>query len=187
MWDGMTWLNEPAQWSIDTGELHVTTGSRTDFWRHTFYGFVRDDGHVFARPVTGDFTAEVTVSGEYETLYDQCGLMVRADAEHWVKSGVEFTDGVAHVSTVVTNGFSDWSVVPAPEAGTSLTLRVTRHGDALRVQYRRGSAWQLTRLAYVDLPETVAVGVMACSPERSGFRATFTDLEIGPAIDRSLH
>ena len=187
MWEDMTWLHAPPAWSVDDAGLHVTTGERTDFWRETFYGFVRDDGHVFSRAVTGDFTAEVTIAGAYEALYDQCGLMVRSGAEHWVKAGVEFTDGLAHVSTVVTNGRSDWSVVPAPEARETVTLRVTRHGNALRVQYLRDGAWQLTRLAYVDLPDSVDVGVMACSPERAGFRASFTDFSIGAPISRDLH
>jgi regulation of enolase protein 1 (concanavalin A-like superfamily) len=28
---------------------------------------------------------------------------------------------------------------------------------------------------------------MACSPERSGFRAVFKDIAVGPPIDRKLH
>jgi regulation of enolase protein 1 (concanavalin A-like superfamily) len=31
------------------------------------------------------------------------------------------------------------------------------------------------------------VGVMACSPQRSGFEAVFRDIEVGEAISRQLH
>ncbi|WP_240796352.1 DUF1349 domain-containing protein [Streptomyces sp. RFCAC02] len=186
--DGMRWLNEPPAWSVESGLLTATTGERTDFWRETFYGFVRDDGHFHHREVTGDFTARVTLSGDYATLYDQGGLMVRADERTWLKAGVEYTDGVPHVSAVLTRGHSDWSVLPAPDAADRVELRVTRHGDALRVQYRRADGgWQLLRLGYLPLPETCLVGVMCCSPERAGFTARFTDFAVTAPIPRDLH
>jgi regulation of enolase protein 1 (concanavalin A-like superfamily) len=42
----MQWLNEPPVWQADDGRLHVVTGLKTDFWRVTHYGFVRDNGHL---------------------------------------------------------------------------------------------------------------------------------------------
>ena len=52
----MQWLNEPAQWSEQRGSLVVTVGAATDFWRITGYGYVRDNGHLYAEQVTGDFS-----------------------------------------------------------------------------------------------------------------------------------
>ncbi|CAM5744133.1 putative Regulation of enolase protein 1 [Streptomyces afghaniensis 772] len=188
MFDNMQWLNEPPRWSVDEDALVITTGDRTDFWRETFYGFVRDDGHFLGREVTGDFTAQVTLSGEYEALYDQTGLMLRADENNWVKSGVEFTDGLTHLSCVITRDFSDWSVITAPEAADSVTIRMTRHGTAVRVQYLTTAGdWQLLRLGYLPLPATCQVGVMACSPQRAGFTGRFTGFSTTEPIARDLH
>jgi regulation of enolase protein 1 (concanavalin A-like superfamily) len=106
----MQWLNEPPSWTVDANALVVTTGDKTDFWRETFYGFVHDDGHFYYKEVGGDLTAEVTLVGDYETLYDQSGLMLRVDERHWVKAGLEFSDGLVHVSTVITREYSDWSM-----------------------------------------------------------------------------
>ena len=188
MFEQMTWLNEPPELSAEGRVLRATTGDKTDFWRSTFYGFIRDDGHFMYLTVPGDFTASVTIAGRYEALYDQCGMMVRADDRHWLKTGVEYTDGVEHMSTVVTRDFSDWSITsPSGRAG-DLRLRVTRHGEALRSEYSKGdSGWHLLRLAYLDMPEAVAIGVMCCSPQRSGFRAEFRDFTVGPPVARSLH
>ena len=110
---------------------------KTDFWRETFYGFIRDSGHAYLRGVSGDFTASATVLGDYEALYDQAGLFLRLDEKHWIKAGIEYTDGLMHFSVVVTNGVSDWSVIPLPEAGPKdeVAVRLTRHGDAVRVQF----------------------------------------------------
>ncbi|WP_433699239.1 DUF1349 domain-containing protein [Nocardiopsis sp. CA-288880] len=183
----MTWLNEPPHWTEDDGVLTVTTGSRTDFWRRTHYGFVHDDGHFRHATATGDFTLQATFGGGYEVQYDQVGLMVRADEEHWVKAGVEFTEGALNLSTVLTRGHSDWSVVPLAHTG-EVTLRVIRTGDALNVQYLDGDAgWRLLRLGYLPLPESCQVGVMCCSPEREGFRAVFRDLTLSAEIPGDLH
>ena len=55
MIEGMTWWNEPPEWSVDGDVLRVVTADRTDFWRSTFYGWITDNGHFFHRAVTGDF------------------------------------------------------------------------------------------------------------------------------------
>ena len=190
MTDQFQWLNEPPTWQANGPDrLSLTTGDRTDFWQHTFYGFHRDDGHAYLQAVQGDFTASAIVNGAYKHLYDQAGLMLRIDATHWVKTGIEYTDGLMHFSVVVTREVSDWSVIPLPEAtqADDVRVRLTRHGDAVRVQYAIGGKdWQLARLA--PFPDADArVGVMACSPQRSGFQARFRDIQIGPPISRELH
>jgi regulation of enolase protein 1 (concanavalin A-like superfamily) len=186
--DGMGWLNEPPSWSIERDVLVVSTGEETDFWRETFYGFVRDNGHFLFRQVSGDFTAEVTIGGAFAALYDQSGLMMRADERHWVKTGIELTDGVPHLSTVVTNVRSDWSVVPLPTFSGSLRCRLTRHGEAVRTEYLRPDGeWRLLRLGYLDIPARCDVGVMCCSPQRGGFEARFEAFGIREPIPGDLH
>ena len=184
-----SWLNEPPQWQGDSSSLSLTTGDKTDFWRHTFYGFIRDDGHAFLAPTEGDFTLAATVVGRYEALYDQAGVMLRIDERNWIKAGIEYTDGLMHFSVVVTRDVSDWSVIPLHDAAPEddIHIRLTRHDDALRVQYAvNDGAWQMARLAPFSNAAGRA-GVMACSPQRAGFEATFRAISIGPAIDRKLH
>ena len=185
-----TWLNEPPQWREDKDALHVTTGARTDFWRRTHYGFIRDDGHFRHTSISGDFTAEVLVEANYEALYDQAGLMLRVDEKNWLKTGIEYTDGAMHYSTVVTReDFSDWSpqVLPA-SAAKGIRVRLTRHAEALRVQFQLpGESWRLARLAMLPMGETVDVGMMCCTPERAGLEVTFRGFAVQPAISRELH
>jgi regulation of enolase protein 1 (concanavalin A-like superfamily) len=183
------WLNEPASWEGDERALSLKTDPNTDFWRETFYGFVRDSGHAYLRPVSGDFTASATVVGVYEQLYDQAGLMLRLDERNWIKCGIEYTDGLMHFSVVVTRGISDWSVIPLHDRAPSdpLEVRLTRHEDAVRVQFRFGEKrWQMARLCPF-VASDAEVGVMACSPERAGFEAKFRDIAVGPPIARALH
>ena len=125
------WLNEPPAWEVRGETLLVTAGPRTDFWRTTHYGFVRDTGHCWFRPWDGDFVATVTVRGAYRERYDQAGLMVRLDDRVWLKCGVEFVDGRQYASAVVTasvvisapgeTGVASWA--PMLPSARGLTLR----------------------------------------------------------------
>lgn len=183
----MVWLNPPPKAVSTADGMTVTTGNKTDFWAKTFYGFTRHSGHFLHHPVNGDFTTEVTIHGQYKTLYDQAGLMLRLSDETWVKCGIEHTDGAPVFSTVVTHGQSDWSTMPLLFDAEIIRLRLTRHADAIRVQVQApDQTWIMARLAY--LPDGPAqIGVMAASPERAGFTVTFRDYTCGAAIPRSLH
>lgn len=186
----LQWFNEPQSWWFNGGTLEIQTGEKTDYWRDTFYNFWRDDGHFLFELVYGDFSAEVTVQGDYKVLYDQAGLMVRLSETHWVKAGVEFTDGKIYFSVVVTNDKSDWSLVEVPfDEENGIRIRLTRHHEAIRVQYLDGTSgqWIPVRLAYMPPSKSIDVGLMCCSPERAGFKARFTKYFVGPAISRELH
>ena len=185
---GMTWFNAPPFSEVRNEALVAHTGDQTDFWQGTYYGFHRDDGHFLSRRRAGDFTATVSFSGRYETLYDQAGLMVRVDTERWIKFGVEYTDSARHLSIVVTHQHSDWSAQLLSHQDP-VSIRVTRLGDALFMQYARpDGAWAMARLAHfpADIAE-VAVGPYLCSPQRAGFAATFHAFAVSDPIGRNIH
>lgn len=182
------WHHEPARWSIAAGTLHLVTDAATDFWRETHYGFIRDNGHFLGFAASQAFTVEVRIQGKFEQLYDQAGLMVRIDETRWVKAGVEFTDGHLFLSTVVTDGRSDWSVTRLEDDVTDLRLRLTVRGGALRVQASTdGKFWPLLRLAPFPGAAAYQVGPMACTPERGGLEVAFSELRILPPSERDLH
>ena len=183
----MQWLNEPPAWKSENNLLSVVTGANTDFWRVTHYGFIRDNGHFYYQDRTGDFTVQVKVTARYETLYDQAGIMIRMDAANWIKTGVEYTDGLPHFSAVVTRDFSDWSVLPADSLGP-VWLRLTRLGSSVRIQYSiDGLSFLLLRLAYFPETASTQVGLMCCSPEREGFEVEFSEFQISEPVGEGLH
>ena len=110
----MQWLNEPAQWSEQRGSLVVTADAATDFWRITGYGYVRDNGHLYAEQLAGDFELSMRVRGSYSAQYDQAGAMVRLDERRWLKTGVEYFDGRPRFSTVITLEHSSWVMADLP-------------------------------------------------------------------------
>ena len=146
----MRWYNEPKTWAATGDTITVTADRTTDFWRKTHYGFIKDDGHFYYQERTGDFRCDVKVIGQYATLYDQAGLMVRVDETTWIKCGIEFVDGIQHVSAVVTRDFSDWSVVPLPGNPARYLAASDPHRICHRNLLRPG--WQPLHAAPSGLP-----------------------------------
>lgn len=182
------WLNRPATSEVSEHSLTMTTEQKTDFWRETHYGFTRDTGHFLGITTADGFTATIRIQGEFRSLYDQAGLMVRIDEKRWVKTGVEFTDGQVFLSTVVTDGKSDWSVSQPFKELEDFYIRVTLSNGAMRIQTSRdGHFWPLLRLAPFPAASTYQVGPTACTPERSGLVVRFSEFEINPTTTKDLH
>ncbi|MBR0895726.1 DUF1349 domain-containing protein [Bradyrhizobium tropiciagri] len=185
--DGV-WLNEPERWTADGDSLRVATGNATDFWRETHYGFTRDSGHFLGFPTAGAFTAELRIQGKFAALYDQAGIMVRVDAQHWVKAGIEFSDGHAMLSSVLTRGQSDWTTAPYAHDARDFRLRVTVSNGVLRLQVSAdGELWPLMRLAPFPKASSYLVGPMACTPERAGLEVSFSAFRLTPPLGKDLH
>lgn len=184
-----SWLNCPKDCLFDhSSELVLWTSDQTDFWRNTHYGFIRDNGHFWQLPAPESFTATLTFEGDYETLYDQAGLMLRLDEKRWIKCGIEHSDGMTNFSIVVTRGNSDWSVIGQPLISGPQTVRLTAQNDAIIAHFQTsGGTWHLMRVADFPMAGEAMIGPMACSPERSGFKARFLDLKITTPIKNPLH
>jgi len=187
-WNDGTWLNPPLNADSSSDELIVTTADQSDFWNRTGYGFTHTTGHALLREFPAGSAMEVEFSARWTHEFDQAGLFLHADSEHWVKAGVEFADGVLGLGAVVTNGMSDWSVGHVPEwMDQRIRVRVSRSTDALTVRAcTPGESWRLVRLAPIDPALTWHAGPLAASPTRAGLQITFHAWE-SAAVDTDIH
>jgi regulation of enolase protein 1 (concanavalin A-like superfamily) len=175
----MKWMNEPASWKVSDGKITVRSRPKTDFWRKTFYGYITDNGHFLHLPVEGDFRFEARVGGQYAALYDQAGLMVRLDAENWVKCGTELVDGKRHASVVFTRDFSDWSTMDDLSNTSPIWWRAVRAKDSLETLCSLdGKTYTSVRQGYFAPSRTAEVGVMCAAPEGNGFECSFEGLRL---------
>jgi regulation of enolase protein 1 (concanavalin A-like superfamily) len=182
----LQWLNPPSNWRLDarSARLTVQPGAGTDFWQRTHYGFRFDNGHFLFAEIPGDFVITATVHAFPVHQYDQAGVMVRASADCWLKTSVEFEpDGPSQLGVVVTNdGYSDWSMQDFPSgAGAGYCLRVGRTGQDFLVEHSADldGPWHLLRVAHLFAkPGPLCAGFYACSPKGPGFRAEAALLRI---------
>ncbi len=181
----MQWFNEPETWEIvSPTEFLVHAPAKTDFWRITHYGFTVDDAPFYYATYGGEFEAKVKVTGIYETTYDQAGLMLRTDHENVIKTGIEYVDGVMYMSTVVTHGTSDWSVVELADAPKSIWIKAVRRLDAVEIYYSLDDKeYKMVRTCYLKDNCPVQVGMMAASPDGKGFEARFEHFKVKHLAD----
>ena len=133
-------------------------------------------------------SARVTVSANWNTLYDQGGLILFIPGEDrttWMKTGIEFFQGKPFVGSVVTSQWSDWALMPlGKEKRGKVTIQVERQVkegqklDSLWVYVvdeetgRKKEARQITSWFTRDVPDQKAtsdnrsllVGVYAARP-----------------------
>ncbi len=173
-------IAQPVSVTESADGLIVEAVKGSDFWRKTHYGFIHDNGHLYAEPITGDFTMQVSFDGNYTNEYDHAGLMVWADETTWIKTGLEFTEGRYFASAVVTRDFSDWAVAPLETYSGALTMRLKREGGSFEMHYRRAETdpWTLLRIAYLTDAPTLHAGRMIGAPSGEGFKARFFDFSL---------
>jgi hypothetical protein len=187
-WNLGDWLNPPQSSRLEGDDLIVVADRDTDFWRTTAYGFVHDNGHALLRRWPAESAVEVSFVVDFDQQFDQAGVLIRRDANTWIKAGVEISERELHVGAVVTHDRSDWSVAPVPHwQGSEVTIRVSWSGDAVTVRARRDDdAWRLVRVAPWPVDAVTFAGPYCCAPTRIGLRVRFTRWWEGLA-DRSLH
>ena len=187
LWEQGVWLNPPAKSAQESSQLKVTTIHESDFWRNTSYGFVHDSGHALLTDFPAGTSMEVSFILDYSGQFDQAGIIVYSDSQHWIKAGVESADGLPQVGAVVTSINSDWSLAPVPAwMGKEVTVRASRTTDALTIRVRCGEVDQLVRLAPIDASLSWSAGPHCASPVSQSLDVTFTRWYQGEA-DSTLH
>ncbi len=173
------WNHEPAAWRWDErGRLIAQSRPHTHFWRKTRSGFISENGHLYAVQVRGDFIAQVRVSGEFESPYDQAGLMVMADPSTWLRAGIEYIDGLCYLTSVLTHDYSDW-VISRPVEKAIIWLRMERDRDSIVVSASQdGKRFFPVRECHFSDVLALDVGPYLASPVGDGCRAAFENLEI---------
>ena len=175
----MKWLNQPKTWNVKEDTITMTVDPGTDFWRITHYDFIRDSGPFYFQEISGNFEATVKITGSYHELFHQAGLMVRIDNKNWIKTGIEYVDGVQNVSAVVTREVSDWSVVPRTDSPKSIWLKLLRKGDYVQIEYSFDNKdFKMLRLAYFPPNVKAQIGIVAAAPGKLSFPVIFENFTV---------
>ncbi|MHC9043695.1 DUF1349 domain-containing protein [Microbacterium saperdae] len=188
-WSDGTWTHAP-QHTLETADAHldVTAVEGSDAWRHTAYGFVHDTEHALLAPLAVGEAIDVSFRAPWDGQFDQAGVFIRIDDEHWVKTGVEFADGHLGLGAVVTDIRSDWSVGYVDDwLESEITVRVSRWTDALIIRAKADDGpWRLVRVAPFDGEADAAAGPFLAAPMRADLTVRFTRWERS-AADVDLH
>ncbi|GAA1130515.1 MULTISPECIES: DUF1349 domain-containing protein [Microbacterium] len=190
-WSDGSWTHAPfAQSTAASDETHldVTAVEGSDAWRRTAYGFVHDSEHALLAPLAVGEAMDVSFQAPWDGQFDQAGVFVKIDDEHWIKAGIEYADDHLGLGAVVTDVGSDWSVGHVDDwHGSEITVRVSRWPDAVIVRARADDGdWRLVRVAPFDGDAAASAGPFLAAPMRSGLTVRFTRW-VRSAADATLH
>lgn len=180
--DNFFWINKPERFSIDDSTITIYTEPGTDFWQRTYYGFRNDNGHAFLTEIKGDFTFGVKTSFDPNILYDQCGIVLYQNSDNWIKASVEYENNeYSRLGSVVTSlGYSDWASTDISSTTKTMWYRLSRRGQDFLIENSfDGSIFSQMRMLHIHLPVvSVSIGIYACSPGESVFKAQFSEIKI---------
>ena len=182
------WINEPGKFKIEKDSVIIETEPETDFWQRTYYGFRNDNGHIFCfKTSQQDFSYSFSTRFKPEKLFDQCGVIIYQDQDNWFKGSIEFhTPSFSRLGSVVTNyGYSDWATTDIqPSDEIRMFYRLSRRGlDFLLENSEDGEDYKQMRIFHLhNIENVIRLGVYACSPLDSSFRAEFGDFQFGPCL-----
>ncbi len=177
------WYNEPENVVFKDQEMRIVAAGKTDFWQNTHHRFAKDDGHFFYKRSDGDFSCRVQWKFDQIRPFDQCGLMIRLDAENWLKiSAMAVAPGQVEVGTGLTNcGCSDWAGVRQESALPSLWYKVRRVGSDFIASYSTdGENFCVLRRFCFCRGESdleMMAGAYICCPQGESFAAVLAEIE----------
>ena len=178
------WTREPEAFKNDNGKMEIITKPNTDLWQRTYYHFQNDNAPVYQMETDEKYFSFV-VKTEFEDShqrFDQCGIVLYLDSENWLKASIEYeNDSFQHLGSVVTNhGYSDWATTVIDASVKTMWYRLSRREDDYCIECSKdGIHFEQMRVCHLHEGNgRIQFGIYACSPEKSSFKAVFSNMEL---------
>ena len=184
--ESLLYYNSPDI-TIKNDTVEFITKPNTDLWQKTYYNFQHDNAPFIQIKICKKyFSFTVKVKYFLKKRFDQAGIILYLDSKNWLKASVEYeSKDFQRLGSVVTNkGFSDWATVDIPANITEMYYRLSRRENDFCIENSfDGKTFKQMRICHLDKAnEDVNVGIYACSPEDSSFKAIFSNMLISDCM-----
>lgn len=182
------WIREPQEWKQTEQGIEIVTMPHTDLWQRTYYHFRNDNAPCWQfRTNEKYFSFTVKTSfKEANWRFDQCGILVYLNSDNWLKASIEYENGeYQHLGSVVTNnGYSDWATTNINASVKEMWYRLSRREADFKIECSfDGLNFEQMRICHLfAASDVINLGVYACSPEDSSFKAMFTNFSFGECL-----
>ncbi len=182
----LSYYNSPNI-NIQDNILEFVTQPNTDLWQNTYYNFQHDNAPFVQIKISEKyFSFTVKVKYFSKRRFDQAGIILYLDSENWLKASVEYeNENFQRLGSVVTNnGFSDWATVDIPSEVKEMYYRLSRRENDFCIENSLdGVNYKQMRICHLfNVNDEISMGVYACSPEESSFKAVFSDMVISDCL-----
>ncbi|MCR8657540.1 DUF1349 domain-containing protein [Paenibacillus endoradicis] len=180
--ENLFWVHEPNEYTITDEEIVIKTEGGTDFWQRTYYGFQNDNAPALLMKTNEKYFSFI-VKTEFDSKqrFDQCGVTIYQNSDNWLKASIEYeNEEFQRLGSVVTNlGYSDWATTDIAATQKFMYYRLSRRGSDYCIENSYdGIHYKQMRIAHLfEGVEDIQIGIYACSPEESSFKAIFTEMK----------
>ncbi|WP_454192520.1 DUF1349 domain-containing protein [Paenibacillus sp. Marseille-Q7038] len=180
--DNLFWLHEPKEYTITNDEIMIRTDAGTDFWQRTYYGFQNDNAPALLMKTNEKyFSFSVKTEFDSKHRFDQCGVIIYQNSDNWIKASIEYeNEEYQRLGSVVTNlGYSDWATTDITATQKFMYYRISRRESDYCIENSYdGIHYKQMRIAHLfEGTDDIQIGIYACSPEESSFKAVFTEMK----------
>jgi len=181
--NNLIWAREPKNKTITESTVEIITEANTDLWQRTYYGFKNDNAPILQIETEEKyFSFIVKTQFESKNRFDQCGIAMYLDSENWLKASIEYeNDKYQRLGSVVTNeGYSDWATTDISADIKEMWYRFSRRESDYCIENSiDGVNFKQMRICHINKgANKIRFGIYACSPEKSSFKATFSNMII---------
>lgn len=175
------WIHEPRKYRLSDDRVEIITEPHTDYWQRTYYGFRNDNAPALLISTDERFFSFI-VKTEFDShhRFDQCGVILYQNSDNWIKASIEYENAaIQRLGSVVTNhGYSDWATTDIPAKQKTMYYRFSRRESDYCIENSEdGVNFSQMRIAHLfEGADAIHLGVYACSPEDSSFRAVFSEI-----------
>lgn len=179
----LEWIRKPKQYDVTKNKITIITEPETDLWQRTYYGFQNDNAPILQIETEEKyFSFIVKTQFESKNRFDQCGIAMYLDSENWLKASIEYeNEKYQRLGSVVTNeGYSDWATTDISADIKEMWYRFSRRESDYCIESSiDGVNFKQMRICHIKKgANKIRFGIYACSPEKSSFKATFSDMII---------
>lgn len=180
--DNLFWVYEPNEYIIKNEEIVIKTESGTDFWQRTYYDFQNDNAPALLMKTNEKYFSFV-VKTEFDSKerFDQCGVIIYQNSSNWIKASVEYeNEEYQRLGSVVTNlGYSDWATTDITATQKFMYYRLSRRESDYCIENSYdGIKYKQMRIAHLfEGADDIQIGIYACTPGESSFKAIFTEIK----------
>jgi len=180
--DNLFWVHKPNEYTIRDGEIVIKTEAGTDFWQRTYYGFQNNNAPALLMKTNEKyFSFLVKTEFDSKQRFDQCGVIIYQNSDNWIKASIEYeNEEYQRLGSVVTNlGYSDWATTDIAATKKFMYYRLSRRESDYCIENSYdGIHYKQMRIAHLfEGADNIQIGIYACSPEESSFKAIFTEMK----------
>jgi len=174
---GMFWENKAEKFSIQTNEMIIVAGEKTDMFRDPNVTYNTDNAPKLLFRPDHDFVLIVTIEHSFSNKWDGGAIVLKQDSLNWIKFCFEkdYT-GAKRVVSVVTKNISD--DCNSVELKTNkVYYKLAKADNVITLYYSlEGKKWFLVRHLQFDTDKDLKLGFLAQSPTGRRCEVKFSNI-----------